>query len=445
MVKQSTNLSRRQFLFTAGATTIGALLLKGCTTPSSNSTNASPKLNTFNVNPGLRPETTSARIGFVGQTDAAPLVIAKVKNLFAKYGVPDVQLAKQPSWGVTRDNLQLGSKGGGVDGAMVLSPMAYQMALGTATVNNKKIPMYVLARMNTGGQGISVSNVHKDVDVRLDSRVLKSKVEQAKAAGEPLRFGMTFKGGTSDVMLRYWLAAGGIDPDKDVSVLVVPGSQLVANVKIKNLDGFCVGDPWHVRLINQKLGYTATTTDEFWADHPEKALSFRGDWVDKHPNTSKAILMAVMEAQQWCDKMENRAEMAQIISDAEWAKVPVQDISDRLKGRIDYGNNRTVMENSPYRMRYWENHASYPYKSHDLWFLTENLRWGQMPANLDTQQIINAVNREDLWREAAAELGLTESQIPQSTSRGVEKFFDGVTFDPNNPTAYLQSLQIKHV
>jgi len=429
---------------TAGATTVGAFLFNGCTNDRK-SVNSSQQINAFNVNPGSGVETTKARIGFVGQTDAAPLVIAQVKGLFAKHGIPDVELVKQPSWGVTRDNLQLGSKGGGVDGAMVLSPMPYHMSLGTITVNNKKVPMYLAARLNTGGQGISVSNLHKDLNVGLDTSSLKSRVEQAKASGNPLRFAMTFKGGTSDIMLRYWLAAGGIDPDKDVATLVIPGGQLVANVKIKNIDGFCVGDPWHVRLINQKLGYTATTTDEFWAQHPEKALSFRADWVDRNPNTTKAILKALMEAQQWCDKMENRAEMAQILSDAEWAKVAVNDIIDRLKGRIDYGNGRAIAENSPNMMRYWQNQASYPYKSHDLWFLTENIRWGQLPSNLDTQAVINAVNREDLWREAAKEIGLPDAEIPKSTSRGVETFFDGVKFDPENPTAYLQSLQIKQV
>jgi nitrate/nitrite transport system substrate-binding protein len=434
------NFSRRQFLMTAGATGLGALLFHGCT--SADQSNQNKNLMSANIG-GSGVETTTARIGFLGQTDAAPLIIAQVKGLFKKYGVPDVQLAKQPSWGVTRDNLQLGSKGGGIDGGMILTPMAYQMALGTMTVNNKKIPMYIVARLNTGGQGISVGNFYKDLDVKLDTAVLKQRVEQAKAQNNPLRFAMTFKGGTSDVMLRYWLAAGGIDPVKDVSILVVPGPQLVANMRVRNIDGFCVGDPWHVRLINQKLGYTAVTTDELWPNHPEKALSFRGDWADKHPNTAKAILKAVMEAQQWCDRMENRAEMSQILADPEWAKVPVSDIQDRLTGKIDYGNNRPVVQKAPDFMRYWDNNASYPYKSHDLWFLLENIRWGNLPQNLDTKVIINQVNREDLWREAAKEMGV--SDIPASPSKGVETFFDDVKFDPENPSGYLQSLKIKTI
>jgi nitrate/nitrite transport system substrate-binding protein len=434
-------LSRRKFILTAGATAMVGLGLKGCTT---NSGQLTP-IKAANVNGGGGNETTKARIGFIGQTDAAPLVIAKVKELFAKHGVPDIELVKQPSWGVTRDNLQIGSAGGGLDGAMVLSPMPYHMSMGTITVNNKKLPMYVVARLNTGGQGISVGKLYQDANVGLDASKLKARVDRERAAGNYLRFAHTFKGGNSDLMLRYWLAAGGIDPNQDVISLVVPGSQLVPNIRVNNIDGFCVGDPWHVRLINQKLGYTAFVTNELWQDHPEKALTFRSDWVDRHPNTTKAIVKGLMEAQQWCDQPKNRLNMAKVMSDPEWAKVPVKDIQDRLTGRIDYGNNRPITEQSPNIMRYWDNHASYPFKSHDLWFLTENMRWGQISPNTDTKQIIDRVNREDIWRAAAKELNLAADLIPTSTSRGVETFFDGVKFDPANPKAYLNSLKIKQV
>ncbi|HEY9705952.1 MAG TPA: CmpA/NrtA family ABC transporter substrate-binding protein, partial [Allocoleopsis sp.] len=348
-------------------------------------------------------------------------------------------------WGVTRDNLQLGSQGGGIDGGMILTPMAYQMALGTMTVNNKKIPMYIVSRLNTGGQGISVGNSYQSINVSQNTSVLKQIVEQRKSTNNHVRFAQTFKGGNSDLLLRYWLAAGGIDPVKDVAILVIPGPQLVSNMKVRNIDGFCVGDPWHVRLITQNLGYTAVTTDEIWAKHPEKALSFRGDWVDKNPNTTKAILKAVMEAQQWCDKIENRAEMSKILSDPEWARVPVKDIEDRLLGNINYGNNRPIIKDSPNRMGYWADGASFPYKSHDLWFLVENMRWGYLPENLDTKAIINQVNRSDLWREAAKEMGLNPSDIPNTDSRGVETFFDGVKFDPDNQNGYLQGLKIKAI
>jgi ABC-type nitrate/sulfonate/bicarbonate transport system substrate-binding protein len=440
MTKPSAPFTRRKFLLTAGATTLGAVLLKGCTQNNASNPQTSNIAGVIDQGSGQ-----SARIGFVGQTDAAPLIIAQAKGFFAKHGVPDVKLLKQPSWGVTRDNLELGSAGGGLDGAMVLSPLPYQMSLGTVTKGKRQIPMYLVARMNIDGQGISISNAHKDIDVRLDTSKLKAKADQAAQNKQPLRFGMTFKGGTSDTMLRYWLASGGIDPDKDVSVLVVPGPQLVSNVRVGNLDGFCVGDPWNERLVREKLGYTAIVTGEFWKNHPEKALSFRADWMDKNPQTAKGILKAVLEAQQWCDNMENREELCKILAQRKWAKVKVDYIEDRLKGKVNYGNDRQIVENSPYLMRYWKDNASYPYQSHDLWFLTENIRWGNLPPTLDTKALIKAVNREDLWREAAKEIGVAGADIPSSPSRGIETFFDGVTFDPENPQAYLDSLKIKHI
>jgi nitrate/nitrite transport system substrate-binding protein len=424
----ASRFSRRKFLFSAGAAALGTVVLHGCTDSPKDYT-ASDKI----------------RIGFLGQTDAAALIVAQVKGLFAKHGVPNVTLVKQPSWGVTRDNLQLGSAGGGLDGAMILTPMAYQMSMGTATVNQRKIPMYLMARLNTGGQGFSVSNDYKNLDAKIDTSVLREKVQAAKAKGNHLRFGMTFRGGTSDLMLRYWLAAGGINPINDVGIITVPGPQLVSNVGIKNIDGFCVGDPHHVRLINRKYGYTAATTNEFWQDHPEKALTFHAQWVDKNPKAAKGILKAVMEAQQWCDKAENRPEMAQIISEPDWAKVPVKDILGRLQGKIDYGDGRPVVENSPNIMRYWSNNASYPYKSHDMWFLVENQRWGMLNPNIDVKKTLDGVNRSDLWREAAKELGVPAAEIPQGDSRGVETFFDGVKFDPENPSGYLNSLKIKTI
>jgi nitrate/nitrite transport system substrate-binding protein len=216
---------------------------------------------------------------------------------------------------------------------------------------------------------------------------------------------------------------------------------MVANMKTGTMDAFCVGEPWNAQLVNQNVGYTAFTTGELWNNHPEKAFAMRADWVDKNPKAAKALLMAVQEAQIWCDQMENKEEMCEILSKRQWFKVPAKDIVERAKGNFNYGDGRDV-KNSPHLMKFWSENASYPYKSHDLWFLTEDIRWGRLPADTDTKQLIDAVNREDLWKEAAKAIGQSAA-IPQSTSRGVETFFDGVKFDPDNPSAYLQSLKIK--
>jgi nitrate/nitrite transport system substrate-binding protein len=389
-----------------------------------------------------KPETTKAILGFIALTDAAPLIVAKEKGFFAKYGMPDVEVAKQASWGTTRDNLVLGSQGNGIDGAHILTPMPYLISTGKVTQNNVPTPMYILARLNLDSQCISVSAEYADLKLGTDAKPFKAALEKKKASGKTVKAAMTFPGGTHDCWIRYWLAAAGIDPDKDIETIVVPPPQMVANMKVGTMDCFCVCEPWNEQLKNQKIGYTALNTGELWARHPEKSFAMRADWVDKHPNAAKALLMAVQDAQMWCDKLENRKEIAQIVSKRQWIGAPYADVVDRLEGKFDYGTGR-VVTNSPHIMKYWRDHASYPFQSHELWFLVENVRWGKFAGKEDFKSLIAKVNREDLWRDAAKDLGVPAAQIPQSKSRGVEKFFDGKTFDPENPSAYLASLAIK--
>jgi nitrate/nitrite transport system substrate-binding protein len=391
---------------------------------------------------GAGPEVTGVKLGYIALTDAAPLIIAKEKGLFAKYGLPEADVAKQASWGATRDNLVLGGAANGIDGAHILSPLPYLMHTGKVTQNNKPVPMAILARLNYDSQGISVAKEYADTGVQLDASKLKEAFAKKKAAGNDIKVAMTFPGGTHDLWIRYWLAAGGIDPNKDVSTIVVPPPQMVANMKVGNMDAFCVGEPWNDQLVNQGIGFTAATTGELWKGHPEKALGLRADWIEKNPNATKALLMAVMEAQQWCDSMDNKAEMAEILARRQWFNVPAKDVLGRLKGDINYGNGRDVKGTDLF-MKFWKGGVSYPYQSHDTWFMAENIRWGNLPANTDIKALVGQVNRQDIWRDAAKDLGVASADIPASTSRGKETFFDGKVFDPENPSAYLDSLSIK--
>ncbi|WP_022962231.1 CmpA/NrtA family ABC transporter substrate-binding protein [Halopseudomonas pelagia] len=387
-------------------------------------------------------ETTKAKLGFIALTDAAPLFVADEKGFFAKHGMTDVEVLKQSSWGTTRDNLVLGSARNGIDGAHILTPMPYLITTGAMTANNIPTPMYILARLNLGGQCISVGQEYAELKLGVDSTPFKAALEAKKATGKSVSAAMTFPGGTHDLWMRYWLAAGGIDPNSDISTIVVPPAQMVANMKVGSMDTFCVCEPWNEQLINQKIGYTALTTSELWHNHPEKALGMRADWVDANPNAAQALLKAVMEAQMFCEDPANREEVAKICSKRRWINAPFDDVVERMKGNFDYGNGK-VVENSDQQMRYWKDHASYPYKSHDKWFITEDIRWGYLPQDLDMDALVDQVNREDLWRAAATSLGVPAAQIPTSTSRGIETFFDGKTFDPENPKAYLDSLAIK--
>lgn len=388
------------------------------------------------------PETTKAILGYIALTDSAPLIIAKEKGMFAKYGLPDVAVAKQASWGATRDNLVLGSAANGIDGAHILTPMPYLISTGKVTQNNVPVPMSILARLNYDSQGISVAKEYEALTVGTEAKALKDAFAAKKAAGKEVKVAMTFPGGTHDLWIRYWLAANGIDPDKDVSTIVVPPPQMVANMKVGNMDAFCVGEPWNEQLVNQDIGFTACTTGELWFRHPEKALGMRSEWVEKNPAAAKALLMAVMEAQQWCDKVENKTEMAEILGRRQWFNVPPADVAGRLKGDINYGRGR-VEKGTKLFMKFWEDGSvSYPFKSHDAWFIAENIRWGKFAPDTNIKALVDSVNREDLWKEAAKDLGV---KAPESTSRGKETFFDGKVFDPENPTGYLASLAIKRI
>jgi nitrate/nitrite transport system substrate-binding protein len=431
-------------MIAAGATTAATLLVHGCTSTAENpaaSTGSASGASPSPVAAGDAPEVTTAKLGFIALTDCAPLVIAREKGLFAKYGMTDVTVEKQTSWAVTRDNLELGAKGGGIDGAHILSPLPYLMTTGKITKGNNPVPMNILARLNTDGQGISLSNDYKDLKVGTDSSVLKDRITAAAAAGKKFKCAVTFPGGTHDIWMRYWLAAGGIDPEKDVDIVVIPPPQMVANMETKTMDAFCVGEPWNGRLVSKGLGFTAVTTGELWKNHPEKAFTMRADWVEQNPKAAKAITMAILEAQIWCDEPANKEEMCEIISADKYIKAPAEDILERAKGNFDFGNGRKL-ENSNLLMKFFKEDSSYPFKSHDAWFVTEDIRWGKLPADTDVNKLVDQVNREDIWKEAAKTIG-QEAAIPKSTSRGVETFFDGTKFDPADPAAYLKGLKIK--
>ncbi|MEZ2405431.1 nitrate/nitrite transport system substrate-binding protein [Bosea sp. OAE752] len=393
---------------------------------------------------GTGPEVKGTRLGYIALTDASPLIIAKEKGLFAKYGLPDMDIAKQASWGATRDNMALGFKANGIDGAHILSPKPYLYTTGKVMQNSQPLPMYTLMRLNEDCQGLSVSNEYKELPVGTDSSALKEAFAKKRAAGKEVKVAMTFPGGTHDLWIRYWLAAGGIDPDNDLATIVVPPAQMVANMKVGTMDCFCVGEPWNEQLVNQDIGFTAATTGEIWFKHPEKALGMRADFVDANPKATQAIMLATMEAQIWCEKMENKQEMAEIIGRRQWFNVPVPDIIGRIKGDINYGRGK-VAKGTNLLMKFWGEggSVSYPWKSLDTWFVTENIRWGKFEANTDIKTLVNKVNRSDLWLEAAKTLGVAGA--PTSDSRGVETFFDGMKFDPAAPMDYLKALKIKRI
>lgn len=453
MANFSSPYSRRRFLFTAGAAAASSVLLKGCLGNPPESVTGSAVSSPIatpvaNLSPDQMPEVTTAQLGYVPIVEAAPMIVAKARGLFAKYGMKDVVLAKQANWGAARDNVKIGSAGGGIDGGQWQMPMPYLISEGLIT-DNTKVPMYVLLQLNTQGNGIAIAGKHQGKGIGLNLSQTTALFNQLKSEGSRFKAAYTFPKVNQEFWIRYWLAAGGIDPDADVELLTVPASQTFADMKRGTMDAFSTGDPWPYRIVAEKVGFLSALTAEMWKGHPEEYFAMRKDWVDKHPKATKAILKALMEAQQWCDDFNNRKELAAILSQREYIGVKEEFLLDPLMGKYNMGDGRTIDDKSM-AVLYWKDdkgNVSYPYKSHDLWFLTESVRWGFLPKEYLTnaKTLIDQVNREDIWREAAKDLGVTAADIPTKPSRGVEEFFDGIKFDPENPQAYLDSLKIKKV
>ncbi len=443
--------SRRHFIATAGIIAT-VPLLKGCLgnppTPSSKSAgSSSPGAPVASaVKPGEEPEVKTAKIGYLPIVEAAPLIVAFTKGFFAKHGMKDIKIEKQANWGSARDNIKIGSAGGGLDGSQWQMPMPYLISEGIIT-DKAKVPMYILCQLNTQGNAIALASKHKGkgLGVNLTGKGA-SYFKELAGSGTKFKAAYTFPKANQEFWIRYWLAAGGINPDTDVDLLTVPTAQTVADMKRGAMDAFSTGDPWPNRIVSEGFGFTPVLTAELWKAHPEEYLGMRKEWVDRHPLATQAILKGIMEAQQWCDNFDNRKELANILSAREYFGVPEAVLLEPLMGRYDLGERK--VNDKSLAVLYWKDakgSVSYPYKSHDLWFLTESVRWGFLPKETlaNAKTLIDGVNREDLWKKAALSLGIPAADIPTSTSRGVEKFFDGIEFNPENPQAYLDSLKIK--
>jgi bicarbonate transport system substrate-binding protein len=448
---------RRRFLVNAGTAALGSILLKGClgnppepgggNTATQTPTNQAPA----EIPAEMMPETTKIKLGYIPIVESAPLIVAQEKGFFSKHGMTEVEVSKQANWASARDNLVIGSQGGGIDGGQWQMPMPHLISEGIIT-DGKKVPMYVLAQLNTQGNGIAIANTHKGKGLHLDITKSADYIKGFSSAnGRKFKAAYTFPNVNQDFWIRYWFAAGGVDPDKDIDLIAVPPAETVQGMRNGTMDAFSTGDPWPYRIVTDDIGYMSALTAQIWPFHPEEYLAIRADWVDQNPKATKAVLKAVMEAQQWCDDPANRPELVTIVSGRNYFNIPPEVLEPPFAGKYIMGDGQPDIDDFQKGPLYWKDgigSVSYPYKSHDLWFLVESLRWGFHKDSLkdidNIKQIIDRVNREDIWKEAAKEAGFT-ADIPASTSRGVEKFFDGKTFDPEDPQAYLNSLAIKRV
>ncbi len=406
--------SRRRFL--AGSAALGgSLLIPGL-------------MNSVWAAGSDAPEKKTLRVGFIPLTDCAPVVMAAVKKFDAKYGITIIP-SKESSWASVRDKLLSGE----LDAAHVLYGMVYGLQLG---VSGPQREMAVLMTLNNNGQAITLSNQLKEAGVT-DGASLK-KVIAASPQGT-YTFAQTFPSGTHAMWLYYWLANAGIDPFADVRNVVVPPPQMVVNMKIGNMSGYCVGEPWNQRAILDGIGFTAATSQQIWPDHPEKVLGTTSAWVSTNGNAARALTAAVLEASRWIDASDdNRRETAKTIAARAYINTAVETIEGRMLGHYEDGLGKTWQDARA--MRFFNDGAvSYPWLSDGIWFLTQQKRWGLLKSDPDYLAVARQINRSELYKQAATAVG--GISVPTSQMRS-STLIDGKVWDGSDPAAYANSFAI---
>ena len=373
------------------------------------------------------PEKKAVRIGFIPLTDCSSVVMASVMEFDKKYGIKIIP-SKEASWAAVRDKLVNGE----LDAAHVLYGLIYGVQMG---IGGPKKDMNALMSINHNGQAISLSSKLREKGVT-DGASLKALMMKEK---REYVFAQTFPTGTHAMWLYYWLAANGIDPFQDAKAIVVPPPQMVANMRVGAMDGFCVGEPWGNRAIVDKVGFTVETSQGIWKDHPEKVLGTTAEWVQKNPNTARVMTAAVIEAGRWIDaSLSNRQRTAEVVADKSYVNTDKDVILARMLGRYENGLGKSW--DDPNAMKFYnDGYVSFPYLSDGMWFLTQHRRWGLLKTDPDYLAVAKQVNRIDIYKEAAA---MTKTPLPKDPMRSA-KLIDGVTWDGKDPKKYAGGFKIK--
>jgi len=373
------------------------------------------------------PEKKEIRIGFIPLTDCASVVMASVLKLDEKHGIRIVP-SKEASWAAVRDKLVSGE----LDMAHVLYGLVYGVHLG---VSGPRKDMAVLMTLSQNGQAITLSKKLADKGA-VDGASLARLMQTDK---REYSYAQTFPTGTHAMWLYYWLATYGVNPMTDAKIITVPPPQMVANMRVGNMDGYCVGEPWGHRAIVDGIGITAVTTQDIWKDHPEKVLGTTAQFVKQNPNTCRAAIMAVMEAGRWIDAgLTNKMKMAEVIADKSYVNTGVEAINQRILGRYQNGLGKTW--DDPNHMKFFGDGAvTYPYVSDGMWFLTQHKRWGLIKEHPDYLAVARQINQIELYQQAASALHVS---VPQDPMRGA-KLIDGTVWDPRDPRKYADSFRIR--
>ncbi len=374
-----------------------------------------------------KPEKTEVRIGFIPLTDCASVVMASVLGFDQKYGIKIIP-TKEASWAGVRDKLVNGE----LDMAHVLYGLVYGVHLGAG---GPKKDMAVLMTLNHNGQAITLSKKLAELGA-VDGPSLSALMKKDR---REYTFAQTFPTGTHAMWLYYWLAAYGIHPMKDAKVITVPPPQMVANMRVGNMDGYCVGEPWGHRAIMDGIGITGVTTQDIWKDHPEKVLGCTGEFARSNPNTARAVVMAVLEASRWIDaSLQNKLKMAETVAGKAYVNTGVDAINQRILGRYQNGLGKTW--DDPNHMKFFNDGAvNFPYLSDGMWFLTQHKRWGLLKDHPDYLGVARQINQTELYKEAASALKVS---VPKDVMRA-SKLIDGVIWDGKDPKKYADGFAVK--
>ena len=368
------------------------------------------------------------KLGFIPLTDCSPIVMAKELGLFKKYGV-EVIVTKESSWANVRDKILTGE----LDGAHCLYSMPFSVYTGVGGKAGSE--MKIAMMLNVNGQAVTLSNDFcGKVGFKQMSKVAPVVAAKLKAEKE-VTFAMTFPGGTHDLWLRNWLSVAGLN-QKAVKIITIPPPQMVANMKVGNMDGYCVGEPWGGVAVKQGVGFTQVATQDIWKDHPEKALVVNKDFSSKHKADLVKVMKAVMEACKWLDVPANRKKAAAIIGKAPYVNAPAEVIENRLMGNYDLGCNQgTEIYDNDYMLFHKGGMVNYPRKSHAIWAMAQYVRFGYLDEAPNYKAIADKLILQDLYEEVAASMKV---KVPTDDMKPFSLTMDKTVFDPNNPAAYLK-------
>ena len=368
------------------------------------------------------------RLGFIPLTDCSPIVMAKELGLFKKYGV-EVVVTKESSWANVRDKILTGE----LDGAHCLYSMPFSVYTGVGGKAGSE--MMIAMMLNVNGQAISLSNDFcGKVGFKQMNKVAPVVAAKLKAEKE-VTFAMTFPGGTHDLWLRNWMSIAGLN-QKAVKIITIPPPQMVANMKVGNMDGFCVGEPWGGVAVKQGIGFTQIASQDIWKDHPEKALVVNKEFSSKRREDLKKVMKAILEACIWLDNPSNRKKAAAIIGRAPYVNAPADVIESRLMGDYNLGCNQgTEVYSNNYMLFYKGGMVNYPRKSYAIWAMAQFVRFGYLKEAPNYKAIADKLVLQDLYEEVAKSMKV---KVPNDDMKPFSLTMDKTVFDPSNPAAYLK-------